>query len=84
MRGQILDEKGKPIKGFRYQDSIPFSGDEIEYKPQWKGGRSLDELLGKRVYIEIEITEGELYAIRGEFHYVGFHYVDWVKHVVQE
>lgn len=71
VRAQILDEKGKPIEGFRYQDSIPFFGDEIEYKPQWKNGRSLKTVLGKPVYLEIEVTEGQLYAIRGEFDCVG-------------
>ncbi len=71
VRVQVLDQKAKPIKGFTFHDVIPFTGDKIEYEPRWKSNRSLENLLERPVYLEIEITEGAIYAIRGEFEFVG-------------
>ncbi len=72
VRVQILDDKANPIEGFTYRDAIPFTGDEIEYRPRWKHGTSIKRLLGKPGFLEIEITEGALYAIRGGFDCVGY------------
>lgn len=71
IRVQVLDQSAKPIEGFTYQDAISFTGDEVEHRPGWKSGKRLNQLAGKPVYLEIEITEGAIYAIRGEFDPVG-------------
>lgn len=66
-RVQILDETGAPIPGLSFEESVPFTGDELFYEPQWNSGKDLAEVVGKQVFIDIELSEGNLYAIRGNF-----------------
>lgn len=71
VRIQILELSGKPIDGLTFMDSVPFTGDEIDYRPCWKNGKGIKQLIGKPVFLEIEIAEGSIYAIRGELDLVG-------------
>lgn len=67
MRVQLTDIWRKPIPGFTFDEAVPFQGDEIAWVPQWKG-RSLKELLGKRINIEIKMYTGCLFGITGDFY----------------
>ncbi len=68
VRVQILDEKANVITGFSFDDCTPFLGNELFHQPTWKNGKSFkDAISPKRRQIEIEITTGEMYAIRGDF-----------------
>ena len=70
VRVQILDEKAQVIPGFSYNDCDEFSGDELYWKPSWKG-KTFGEVKGtERRQLEIEIVTGEIYAIRGDFELV--------------
>ena len=57
----------KPVEGMGHGDCIPFSGDSTEWIPEFKSGRSLDELCKKTIVIEIKYKNGELFSISGDF-----------------
>ena len=66
-RVQILDETGVPVPGLSFDEAVPFTGDELFHEPQWSSGKDLREVLGQQIFIEVELVEGKLYAIRGDF-----------------
>ncbi len=66
VRVQLTDSKGAALTGFAFEDSVPFTGDELFHRPTWKGEPALAQLGETPAHIEIEITRGELYAIRGD------------------
>ncbi|MCX6992085.1 MAG: hypothetical protein NT011_02965 [Kiritimatiellaeota bacterium] len=68
VRAQLADNFGKPYQGFSFKDCIPFTGDDLFHQPKWKNGKTPEILRAKRhVQIQVEITSGSLYAIRGDF-----------------
>ncbi|MCU6795980.1 hypothetical protein OB236_28055 [Paenibacillus sp. WQ 127069] len=67
IRVQLSEAQGKPHDGFAFDDCVPFCGDTTAYSPVWKSGRLPSALHGIRTHIEVEVTSGELYAIRGDF-----------------
>ena len=63
---QVLDEKGQVIPGYSFNDCHPLIGDELFWSPTWTGGKTIAGGKSyKRRQLEIEITTGEIYAIRG-------------------
>ena len=62
---QLLDDNLKSIPGFTFDESIRFSGDETEYTPRWKN-RSLNELSGRPIFIELEMQTAILFALEGD------------------
>ena len=67
VRVQITDPDGKPQEGYTYQDCIPFRGDDLFWKPKWKDNRSVSEFIEKVVRLEVELFNGRIYSIRGDF-----------------
>ena len=57
----------EPIEGFTHEDCVPFSGDSKDWIPTWNGERSMKDLVGRTIVIEIRITDGEIYSMRGDF-----------------
>ena len=55
------------IPGYSFEDCIPFSGDDINWTPTWKDGKTLDALSGRAIRIEVQLNSSRLYAIRGDF-----------------
>lgn len=55
-----------PIEGFSHDDCIPFSGDETDWVPTFKSGKTADELKGKTIVIEVKFRNGRLYSIAGD------------------
>ncbi len=66
MRVQLTDLWYRPVPGFTFEDSVPFRGDELAWKPCWKE-RRVGELAGKAFGIEVELQAGILYGISGDF-----------------
>jgi hypothetical protein len=59
-RVQILDEAGKPIRGFGFADCSPIKVDSLDGPITWK--RSLTELQGKPVRVEFYLRKARLFA----------------------
>ena len=54
----------KPLPGYTFADSIPFSGDAIWRPLQWKGGASLEALRGKELILHFRLTSAKVFGIR--------------------
>jgi hypothetical protein len=65
MRVRILNSRNQPVPGFDFQDSIPFRGDELAWKPRWKE-RRIEETEGKLFNLEIELNGGCIFGISGD------------------
>lgn len=67
VRAQVADAVGAPIEGYAFEDCVPFSGDDLAWEPEWREGRRLDALKDRILRLQVRLTNGRLYAIRGEF-----------------
>lgn len=52
-------------KGYDFDDCIPFTGDEINYEPIWKG-KNIKDLVDKYISIEFEMHTAILFSITGD------------------
>jgi hypothetical protein len=64
---QIPDQSGKAMEGLTFEDCVPFHGDDLFWEPQWKSGKTLRDVIGKPVRVEVRMYKGRLYAMRGGF-----------------
>ena len=65
-RVQVLTANGEPVDGYGYDDCIPFRGDSTAWVPEWRDGRLLAALRDRILRLEVSLTSGRLYAIRGQ------------------
>ena len=56
-----------PLEGYAFDDCEPFSGDDTAWTPRWKGGKTLSQMAGKPLRLEVRLDSARLYAIRGHF-----------------
>ena len=64
LRVEIRDESGKPLPGYRLEDSRPLIGDFIERAVEWKNGPDVKALAGKPVRLRFVLKDADLYSIR--------------------
>jgi hypothetical protein len=64
---QITDPSWGPVEGYSFADCQPFSGDDAAWTPIWEGGKTLSQLSGKVIRLEVELLNARLFAIRGDF-----------------
>ena len=55
-----------PLEGYSHEDCVAFEGDSTDWVPMWRGGRSLSELAGKTLVLEIRYEQGELFSLAGD------------------
>lgn len=60
LRVRVLDEAGKPLAGFDWDDCLPIRGDRVDHTVAWKSKARLPE--GKPVRFEFRLREGTLYS----------------------
>jgi hypothetical protein len=60
LRVRVLDENGKALSGFDWQDSEAIRGDLVAHPVRWKG--NLSQLAGRRVAFEFSLERARLYA----------------------
>ena len=63
---RISDAIRSPLAGFDHGDCVPFSGDAVRHKVTWRGDRSMAELEGKIVRLEIFLQDMDLFTIVAE------------------
>ena len=63
----VQDPDGKPHQGYTFEDCIPFTGDDLFWKPKWKNHPSVSEFMEKVVRLEVKLFNGRIYSIRGNF-----------------
>ena len=64
VRVEIQNADGKPIDGYRLEESREFYGDEIATTAQWKDGSDVGKLAGKPVRLRIQMRDADLYSFR--------------------
>jgi len=64
LRFEIQDSEGKPIPGYRLEESHEVIGNEIERVVSWKGGDDISGLAGKAVRLRVVMKDADLYALR--------------------
>ena len=50
-------------EGFSAAECRPFTGDSLRWSPMWSSGRTLDELIGRTVRVEILFERGRVYSL---------------------
>lgn len=66
VRGRLLAEGGQPVPGFDYEQSLKICRDDIDAVLSWECG-SFQTLYGHSVFLELELYNCRVYAIRGDF-----------------
>ena len=56
-----------PLEGYSHEDCEPFEGDSTDWVPRWRDGKTLSDLTGKTLVLEIRFEDGELYSVEGDF-----------------
>lgn len=70
IRIQFTDLESRPIAGWTFDDFQPLSSDDSFHFPlQWKT-KSLKELMGRIVRLEVRMRHARLFAIRGKMHFI--------------
>ena len=66
MRVRVSDKGRHAFDGFNYADCVPFTGDSVAQRVEWKD-RSLDELKGQEIRLEFYFSkDADLYSFRAE------------------
>jgi hypothetical protein len=77
VKAAVLDTSHRPLANYTLEDAIPVRGDELRGTVRWRERKNLDELKGKSVILEVQVREGELYALRTAYHvHLGEHVRD--------
>jgi hypothetical protein len=66
LRVEIQDADGKPIPGFKLDDSIDLYGDTVARNAIWKNKPDLAALAGKPVRLRFVMRDADLYSIKFE------------------
>ena len=67
-RVQLSDVNGQPLPGYSFEECQAFRGDEYFWEPKWNG--DTEPVMDPVGRIEVELTNAELYAIRGNFEWL--------------
>ena len=67
VRVQVTENDGKPFEGYTFEDCIPFKGDDLFWEPRWKDNKTVSKFLDDAVRLEVQIYNGRIYSIRGDF-----------------
>ncbi len=61
---EIQDEKGKPVPGYQFNESIAIIGDRIQQVVAWKKGTDVMELAGRPIRLHFRMKEADLYSFQ--------------------
>lgn len=64
IRVEIQDSEGKPLEGFALSDSTEIFGDAIDYPVSWRGGSSVQKLVGQTVRLRFVLRDADLFSLR--------------------
>ena len=75
VRFALLDYQTlEPLPHYSLNESIPITGDAASGLAQWRERNNLDEIAGRPVILEVQVREGELYALRFDYRMAEFTY----------
>lgn len=59
---EVLDSSGNPISGFRADQAVPITGDQLSATATWTSGASLSSLAGQQVKLKFSVDGADLYS----------------------
>ena len=59
---EVLSEQGEIVAGYERKSSMVFSGDSLRQQMQWKDGRTMGALNGRRVRLKFYLSNATLYS----------------------
>ena len=59
---EVLSEGGEVMEGYDRASSVVFSGDSLRQRMQWKEGRTMGALGGRRVRLKFYLSNATLYS----------------------
>jgi hypothetical protein len=59
---EVLSEDGEVVEGYERASSVAFSGDSLRHPMQWKDGRTMGALRGRRLRLKFYLSNAVLYA----------------------
>jgi len=59
---ELLNQTGRPIRGFEADNSLPVSGDSVRHQLAWKTGASVADLRSKPVKLKLTMRSAKLYS----------------------
>lgn len=69
VRFQLCDLLSNPLNGFTFEDCLPMSQvDSLRQPLQWRE-KTLAEMVGKVVRLQVSFRHARLYALHGDFHF---------------
>ena len=57
-----LRQKGEAVKGFSFEECLPFNGDAVWESCRWKNGANVAELHGKSIEIRFRLRSAKIFA----------------------
>ena len=66
VRVQVTDGSNRPLAGYSLEECVPFTGDATAWQPRWREGRTVAALQDQVIHLELELSNGRLFAIRGD------------------
>lgn len=63
---ELLDNNGKAIPGYSFDNCLPLTGNEISRQVEWQNNQQLSHLQGKSISIHIRMMDADLYSIKFE------------------
>ena len=63
-RVALLDENGRPIKGFDLHDCDPIRADNVRHIVTWRTSANVGRLAGRHVRLKFELKKAKLYAFQ--------------------
>lgn len=64
VRVEIQDPSGRPLEGFRLEDSTELIGDETARAYAWQGGADVSRLAGQPVRLRFVLKDADVYSYR--------------------
>jgi hypothetical protein len=61
---EVLDEAGKPLKGFAAKDSDPIQDDNLHHTVTWNGSSDIGRLQRRPIRLKFYLQHAKLYAFQ--------------------
>ena len=66
---EITQSSRKTLRS--HEDCIPFTGDSIDWEPQWKEHSTNEDLKNRLLVFELQMESGDVWSISGDFTLLG-------------
>ena len=63
VRVEIADLNGRAIRGFSLKDSVPFAGNTVRHRLEWKSRSNSSKLANRQIRLRVEARNAKLYAL---------------------